>query len=283
MRNLNELEKERGQTDVILGLTRAFEGIASMRIAQVKDKTLMSAKFFAELWQIYSQIRVDEYFHFGREAQDKQVNPKELLILITSEGSLSGDIDERLIRRFIKYYKAENNDVAVVGYHGSQLLVQRGITPVRTFRLPSDDDHINVGPLQEEVKKYNSTTVYYGSYESIMTQDIKTIQMAKAVAAKGRNVKTTDEIISEENYIFEPSTYDVVSYLERTMVQIMLGELILQTKLAQYASRFKAMSLARQKAQDTLADLTWTYNRSKRHIKDEKLKNISNSMRNSRL
>jgi len=278
MRSLNELDAERSQTEVILGLTRAFEGIASMRIAQVKDQTLMSGKFFAELWKIYNQIRVDEFFHFGR-VQDDNSNPKELLILITSEGSLSGDIDERLIRQVVKYYKPEKNDVIVVGYHGSQLATQNNIKYIRSFRLPSNDANINVAPLQAEVQKYASTTVFYASYVSIMTQDIKTMPLGTAVSARGQNIEKSEDIISEENYIFEPSTYDVVSYLETTMVKVMLGELILESKLAQYASRFKAMSMARQKATDTLGELKWTYNRSKRHIKDERLKNITNSMR----
>ena len=279
MRSLNDLDNERGQTDVILGLTRAFEGIASMRIAQVKDRTLRSSKFFAELWQIYSQIRVDEYFHFGRDAEQKDVIQKELIILITSEGSLSGDIDDHLIRKFMRYYKPEKNDVITVGYHGSQLLAQHDVAMIRSFRLPGNDDKINVAPLQEVIQKYSSTTVFYASYVSIMTQDIKTIQMENAVAAKGQNVDKGQDIISEDTYIFEPSTFEVVSYLERTMVKTMLGDLILESKLAQYASRFKAMSLARQKAQDTLSDLTWLYNRSKRHIRDERLKNITNSVR----
>src|SRR5262249_3681750 len=157
MRSLNEIDAERAQTDVILGLTRAFEGIASMRIAQVKDQTLMSGKFFAELWQIYSQIRVDEFFHFGREVADDKIIKKELLILITSEGSLSGDIDERLIRQFMKYYKADKNDIIVIGYHGSQLLSQNGVSVIRNFRLPANDNNINVKPVLSEVQKYEST------------------------------------------------------------------------------------------------------------------------------
>ena len=279
MRRLGEIEAEQGQTDLILGLARAFEGIASMRIAQVKDQTLMSGKFFEDLWQIYSQIRVDEFFHFGRDFSIDNVIKKELMILITSEGSLSGDIDERLVREMLKHYAAEKNDVVVIGNHGAQLLAQQGVKYTRSFRLPAKDDNINVTPLITEVQKYSSSTAYYENYVSIMTQDIKTIQLATAVAARGEKIEKSDEIISEENYIFEPSTYEVVSYLERTMLQVMLSELILESKLAQYASRFKAMSLARQKAQDTLTELKWTYNRSKRHIKDEKLKNITSSLR----
>ena len=50
------------------------------------------------------------------------------------------------------------------------------------------------------------------------------------------------EMINEWTYIFEPSTYAVVAHLERSMMQIAVSQLILESKLAQYAARFRAMS-----------------------------------------
>ena len=58
-----------------------------------------------------------------------------------------------------------------------------------------------------------------------------------------------DDIISERNYIFEPSSFAVVAHLERTMLEISLSQTILESKLAQYASRFRAMSAAKDLAQ----------------------------------
>jgi len=279
MRRLAEIERERSQTEVILGLTHAFEGIASMRISQVKDQTLMSGRFFGDLWQIYSQIRVDELFHFGRDMLSEKPSKKELLILITSEGSLSGDIDEQLIKEALKHYQPDKNDIIVIGGHGVQLLTQQGVSFIKSYRLPVKDYNINVGPLLSQVQKYESATVYWESYLSIMTQKPKTIRLADAVADRGQTIKKGEEVISEDNYIFEPSTFEVVSHLERTMLQIMLSELILESKLAQYASRFKAMSTARQRAQDSLTDVTWAYNLTKRRSKDERLKGIINGLR----
>jgi len=52
----------------------------------------------------------------------------------------------------------------------------------------------------------------------------------------------------------------------------------LESKLAQYASRFKAMNVAHQKADEALSDLKLVYNRTKRLIKDERTKEIVNAM-----
>jgi ATP synthase F1 gamma subunit len=279
MRQLIEIAANRDSVATIVNLTAAFEGIASMRIAQIKDQVQQSEAFFAELWRIYNQIRVDELFHFGRRLSSEQVIDKELMILITAEGGFSGDIDEKLIKQALSSYSPEKNDIIIIGHHGHILLQQRGIRPKRSFQLPKSDRNISAAPLISEVQKYESTVVYYQSYQSLMNQEVKTIKLAAAVTEKGKTVERGEEIISESNYIFEPSTFAVVDHLERSMMQMTLSEVILESKLAQYASRFRAMSVAKERAQQSLYDLTRQYNRAKRNQKDERLKEIINGIK----
>ena len=63
------------------------------------------------------------------------------------------------------------------------------------------------------------------------------------------------------------------------MMQIALSEFILESKLAQYASRFRAMSVAGDKAEDSLRGLTQLYNQARRSIKDERTKEVVNGLR----
>jgi F-type H+-transporting ATPase subunit gamma len=279
MRQLNEIAQERDSMDTIVNLTSAFEGIASMRIAQIKDQVFMSQQFFGELWHIYSQIRVDELFHFGRSQSVEKLIEKELMILITSEGSFSGDIDQKLLNVALKEYTPQKNDIVIVGHHGAVQLTQRGIAYIKSFKLPEQDRNINVVPVLAEVQKYASTVVYYQSYASLTKQNVKKVKLSTAVAERGKIVGRGDDLITESNYIFEPSTYEVIDHLERSMMLITLSEVILESKLAQYASRFRAMTAAHDKADDTYADLNHLYSRAKRHLKDERLKEIINSLR----
>lgn len=282
MRSLNDIAKERDSMATMGKLTSAFEGIASMRIAQIKDQVLQSQAFFSELWRIYSQINVDVLFNFGHHDADFVPVQKELLILITSEGSFSGDIDQRLINEALKSYDPQKNDIVVIGHHGAVQLAQNNIKYLRSFKTPQKDININVTPLTNIAQKYTSTRVYYQNYISLTDQRIKNIQLGTAVTARGRQVAAGEDVITEKNYIFEPSSFEVVNHLERSMMQIMLAELILESKLAQYASRFKAMTAAQDKASERLLELVMFFNRGKRHIKDERLKEIMNGLRNSR-
>jgi F-type H+-transporting ATPase subunit gamma len=277
-----ELEREEEAMGALVELTSVFEGIASMRIAQVKNQVLQATQFFDQLWHIYSQLHVSAIFGFGRSQADVDVIDKELYIIITAEGGFSGDIDQKLIHLMLETYDKDKNAIIVIGHHGAIQLAQRGIAYEKYFKLPTKDQNINVTPIIREVQKYAHTTVYYQEYISLMTQEVKKIELSTAVTAIGQTADRPDEVISEANYIFEPSTYDVVDHLERSMMQIALSQLILNSKLAQYASRFRAMSASHTRADESKQELHMSYNRAKRAIKDARLKEIINGLKKAK-
>ena len=116
-----------------------------------------------------------------------------------------------------------------------------------------------------------------------MSQEVRQIAVNNAVAEIGSKTENLENIISEETYIFEPSTYAVVRHLENSMMKIAISQLILQSKLAQYASRFRAMSASHQAANDSLHSMNIKYSRMKRAIKDDRIKEVINGMRKSRV
>lgn len=280
MRRLSDLQRERNTMSTIVELTGAFEGIASMHISQIKDQVLHSQKYFAELWSIYSQIRVDEFFHFGRSSSKVKPISKTLFLSITAEGSFSGDIDQKVINAMLKAYDPAKNDIVIIGAHGATQLKQRGIGFVKNFRLPGRDQNIDVSPVAAETQRYESTMVFYPSYVSLMNQQVKAIALSAEVTERGKNItEKPEDIISDDSYIFEPSTHAVVDHLESSMIQIMIGEIILESRLAQHASRFKAMNAAHSKSEESYSDVMLELNRARRHIKDERTKEIINGLR----
>lgn len=284
MSRLTEIEREQGGMETMVELASVFEGIASMKIAKIKNQVLQSTEFFTDLWNIYTQLRVDSLFRYGRgEQNDEKIIDKELYIIVTAEGGFSGDIDQKLIKTMLQTYKAEKNDIIVIGHHGAIQLAQKGITYKKYFKLPEKDQNINVTPIIKYVQQYRSTVVYYQQYISLMVQDVRRIELSTAVAEIGDKAEDSDEVISENNCIFEPSTYAVVEYLERSMLQIAVSQLILDSKLAQYASRFRAMSASHQAADESLDEIKLRYSRTKRSIKDERLKETVNGLKKVKL
>lgn len=279
MSRLQEIEKEMKGMGSMVEMSSVFEGIASMKIARIKNQVLQATLFFDDLWSIYTQIRVDSLFRFGRNTSGGEIINKELYIIITAEGGFSGDIDQKLVRYMLESYDENKQDIIVIGHHGAVQLAQKGVGFKKYFKLPSNDRNINVAPIIKYVQQYRSASVFYQEYVSLMVQDVRKIELSSAVDNIGKKSEKSDEYISEETYIFEPSTFVLVDHLERSMMQIALEQLILDSKLAQYASRFRAMSASHQAADDQYSEAKLRYNRGRRAIKDERLKEIINGIK----
>ena len=268
-----EIRSEEASMRTIVSLTSAFESLSSMQIAKTKNKVLISNQFFDEVWNIYKQIRMDVMFNFGRTVGEKPID-KELLILITANGGLSGDIDQRLIRKFREYYDAEKMEILVIGHHGAQQLTQVHIKYEMYFDLPQKD-YINVDPLMDIIKKYSRSRIFYQDYVSLSQQTIKDVDLSEVVSSKGRvaDLDTLgDETISTKNYIFEPNSYAVAAYLETSILRLTLAQFIYDSRLAQVASRFRAMTAAKERSIETASDLHVQYSRAKRALVDIRLK-----------
>lgn len=268
-----EIKAEEASMRTIVSLTSAFESLSSMQIAKTKNKVLISNQFFDEVWNIYKQIRMDVMFNFGREPDEKPID-KELMILITASGGLSGDIDQRLIKRFRNYYDENKNDILVIGHHGASQLDQIHIHYQMYFDLPKKD-YINVDPLMEIIKKYARSRIFYQNYISLSQQEIKDVDLSEVVSSKGRvaDLETVgDDTISEKNYIFEPNSYQVAAYLETSILRLTLAQFIYDSRLAQVASRFRAMTAAKERSIETATDLHTQYSRAKRALVDIRLK-----------
>lgn len=278
MRRPQDIAVEEQTMGTIVTLTNAFQGLASMRIAQVRTQVLQSQQYFAGIWQIYRQIRVDNLFRFGRH-NDEHVIDKELFIAITAEGGFSGDIDHRLITTMLQDYRPDKHALLVVGHHGALQLTQAGVKYTKYFKLPDRNTNINVAPLVAEVKRYRSAVVYYQTYISLTTQEVRRIELSSAIESMGSKVPEGGEVIDENSYIFEPSAFGVVAHMERAMLDLTLGQVILDSKLAQYASRFRAMRVANDRSSSEHKSLHTAYNRAKRAQSDERLKEIINGLK----
>lgn len=273
MRRPLEIKAEEASVRSVVSLTSALETLSSMQIAKTKNKVLISNQFFDEVWNIYKQIRVDVMFNYGRSVDEKPIN-KELLILITAKGGLSGDIDNRLIRKFMEHYDETKNDVLVIGHHGALKLKQSHVDYKYYFDLP-EHDYINVDPLMDVTKKYAKSRIFYQNYISLSQQEIKDVDLSDVVSSKGRvaDLSTlSKDMVSEKTYIFEPSSYAVAAYLENSILRLTISQFIYDSRLAQVASRFKAMSAAKERSVANAAELHTEYNRAKRSQVDTRLK-----------
>ena len=269
------IQREVNEISTIEGLTSIFEAIASLHISQIKSKVTSSTNFFHELWKIYTQLRREG----GKSAVPVRAAGRPALVAVTSDGGLIGDIDDRIIEAMLQQLGREQADIYVIGAHGATLLGRRGIRPVRVYPLPDTDTDFDFTELVEILQQRGQATVYYQTYISLLRQEPARIDLFSAVEELSKGAAESDQIISSRDYIFEPSLDEVIAYMESVMMEVALSQVVLESKLAQYASRFNAMSRAKTKAKDMRHQLRLEYSRAKRSASDERIKEIVSAMK----
>ncbi len=276
MRRASLIEKEAESVETIEDLTSVFESLASTQVAKVKNKVELSKQFFELLWERYTAIRVDPGKRITNRGLDAE-NPRTVFIIISAEGGLSGDIDQRLIDVMERDYSYSNTDVIVLGSHGAQQLTQRNIPYIRNFKVPESDHYIDVTPVIQAVMPYAKIVVYYEEYVSLGQQNIKSIDLISSMKTMSEDLE--DGIITPEDTIFEPSLSEIADHMETSMMTLALSQTILESSLAQAASRFNAMAVAKKRAGELLGDYRLEFHRAKRSESDRRLREVMISLK----
>jgi F-type H+-transporting ATPase subunit gamma len=275
MRRAITIQQELMQIHTVEDLTEVFESIASIRISKIRNRVVTSKAFFGELWQTYRGLRIDPKERLARAKQSK--NGKDVFVVVTGEGSLSGEIDEQIVTTMLEAYgKIKiDTDVVVIGSHGAHQLRQRTIPIAKTFSMPVSDVNFNVSDIVSMLNQYSQISVFYQTYESLRLQKVAVIELIAAIRELSADVEEGGEdVVSSRDYIFEPGIEEIADYMESVMMGVALIQVIMESKLAQYAARFNAMNAAKHRASDLTNDYKLQYHRAKRSEGDERLKEI---------
>lgn len=276
MRRAGLIEKEAKGVQTIEDLTGVFESLASTQVAKVKNKVELSKTFFNLLWQRYSSIRIDPKTRITSRGQG-EANIKQAFVIISAEGGLSGDIDQRLIETMEQDYDPATTDIVVLGSHGANQLNQKKIPFVKFFQVPESEEYIDVRPVISAIIDYEKIIVYYEEYVSLGVQNIKTIDLISRM--RDMSEDASEDAITAEGTIFEPSLDEIADEMEQTMMTLTLSQTILESSLAQAASRFNAMAIAKKRAGELMDDYRLEFHRAKRSESDRRLREVMVSLK----
>ena len=278
MRRASAIEKDATDITTIQDLTSVFESLASTQVGKVKSKVEMSKQFFQLLWARYSSLRVDPNARIGAREDNK--GAKQVFVVISAEAGLSGDIDQRLVNVMQQSYDPATTDIIVLGSHGASQLSQRGIPYIRFFQVPETDHYIDVSPVIEAVLPYSKIIVYYEEYVSLGVQNIKSINLISSVQEMSEGAG--EDAMTAEDTIFEPSLDEIADQMEITMMTLALSQTILESGLAQAASRFNAMAVAKKRAGELKSDFMLEFHRAKRSESDRRMREVMVSIKKKR-
>ena len=278
MRKAKVIQEDTSQIDTVKNLTGAYESVASTRVAKVKSRVELSKEFFDLLWQRYASIRINPKYRITRRPRSQE-GAKNVFIIISAEAGLSGDIDQHLIETMLKNYDESTTDIIVLGSHGANQLRQRSIPYNRFFQAPESDSYLDVSPVIQAIEPYSKVTVYYEEYVSLGVQGVKIMDLISNIQIMGMEADQGKDLITADDTIFEPSLEEIANMMEGAMMRLALSQAILESSLAQDASRFNAMATAKERAWELLNYYKLEYHRAKRSESDRRSREVVVSLK----
>ncbi|MCA9339054.1 F0F1 ATP synthase subunit gamma [Candidatus Saccharibacteria bacterium] len=276
MKRAINIKKDLVQIHTVEDITEVFESIASIKISKIRDRVVASKDFFADLWQTYQELRIDPEEQLKRPHRAQK--DRSVFVVITSEGRLSGDVIGQMKEAVLSALDSpKTTDIVVLGYQGAIQFSQQGIEMLQAYHLPEADAQFGVSEVIELLQEYDQISVFYQTYESLRVQKIARIELISTIRELGDEADVVQqeegaEIVSSRSYIFEPSIAEIADYLESMMMEVALTQIIMESKLAQYASRFNAMNAAKHRAHELTKEYSRQFHRAKRNESDERLK-----------
>ena len=89
-----------------------------------------------------------------------------------------------------------------------------------------------------------------------------------------KEADTDEDIITAKDTIFEPSLDEIAELMEKAMMGLAFSQVILESSLAQAASRFNAMALAKKRAFELVNLYKLEFHRAKRSESDRRLHEV---------
>lgn len=248
MQEKNRLIAEIATVQDMHMLAQAYEEISVIRMQGIRGLVLKTRTFLSELSDVFYQVKAsyrNQILRLMQQHKKKNItristmkkNGKSVLVFLSTNKRLYGDITYRVFSEFLKEAKTRDSDLVIIGSFGRNLFDQFGVLrPYRYFELP--DTHISfddLKPLISYIVEYEHVSVFYGKFTNIISQSptYSDISGEQPFEAEGQQVPV--------KYLFEPSLETILNFFETQIFTSLFQQTVHESELSYYASRIRAM------------------------------------------
>lgn len=265
-----------------------MELVAGAKMRRAVERAISSRQYAVWAWQMALRlsksrsVTPDDYLQrFFRPAEPIK---RRLVIAFASNRGLCGAYNSNVVRAVIAYVKrvgVDNVDVIAVGKRLVASLSAYGIKPMMAFE--KDDQAADAASIaqisQYAYEAFKSDTVQevvlaYTHFQSALTQqavvrplfpfdDTQSVLHDIENMQTRRVIEPTQDIESDQSYVYEPGKRKVLSYLVPRLGEAQLYQALIESNASEHSSRMLAMKNATESAGEMLDELLLQYNRAR--------------------
>ena len=280
MANLRDIRRRIKSVKNTRQITRAMQLVSSSKMKRAQDAAVAGrpyALLLADLLDTVSaklDLSGDSIPHPFFEK--REVKTRGILILSTDKG-LCGPLNTNLFRKVVEEVKGDAKFVTV-GRKASQFISRSKRDLIADFTI---SDKVAFSELRPMLKllidaflsgEIDTIEVAYPSFVNVLVQEpvIQTLlpivdlrevldQLRKRISGDA----TSDGSQDPREMLFEPSPEAILEELPDLYVKVMIYQLLLESRAAEYSARMVAMKAATDNASNLVDDLTLDYNKAR--------------------
>lgn len=273
MATLREIRDRIGSIKNTEKITRAMKMIASVKFRKAQQNVVAARPYAKKISEILRNL-IPTIESFDNELLKQREIKKICVVVVASDRGLCGSFNTNLLKtathvindKYGDFLKSHDLTIFPIGKKAYDYFSKRNYDlyakSTNVFDKLTFADAQNVvkeiisGYLQ---KKFDKVVIVYNEFKSVVqsnTLEEQFLPIPPFEHEEGHKHKVS-------NYIFEPSSVDIVDNLLPRHLNTQIWRVLLESFASEQAARMTAMDSATTNANDLLQSLNLTYNRAR--------------------
>lgn len=273
MANSKELRRRIKSIKNTAQITKAMQMVAATKMRKAQNQAISARPYIQSLsyalHQVCSKISSDlNPLLLGSD------DGKQVVVVFSSDKGLCGALNTNIFRTITANPDLNKGDTVFLtrGKKVRDFLVRTG------KNLEADFENFETVDFSQatEIRKYlmqdfalgkiKEVCILYPDFISTLRQEPKLVKILP-INTSSLLETCKDDInnipVLNSEFIFEPSSKDVLEYATIHLIDTQIYQAILETKASEHSARMMAMQNATDNAKDLVTDLTLTYNQAR--------------------
>ncbi len=266
MANLKEIRNRITSVSSTMQITSAMKMVSAAKLKKAQDAITAMRPYAEKLTELLQNLSATMDGDTGGEFTTQREVKNVLVVAITSNRGLAGAFNSNVIKeaRILteKTYAGKKVDFITIGKKGNDAIR-------KTHNVVSNNNGVfdnltfdNVSAIADELVqlflqgKYDKIVLVYNQFKNAATQIIQTEQFLPLAPV-------TAGLVSNVDYIFEPSKEEIVLTLIPKMLKTQLYKAVRDSFASEHGARMTAMHKATDNATELRNQLKLTYNKAR--------------------
>jgi F-type H+-transporting ATPase subunit gamma len=267
MANLKEIRNRISSVSSTMQITSAMKMVSAAKLKKAQDAITAMRPYAEKLTELIQNLSGSLTGDVaGKYAEQREVK-KVLIVALASNRGLCGAFNANVLKQvktISAQYSPENVGVFAIGKKAYESLLKTENVIANRSDIYDDLTFENVAEIAESLTnmfltgEYDKIVLVYNQFKNAATQVVVEEQFLPLAP-----IDTTNAVVTELDYIYEPSKEEIVYTLIPKSLKTQLFKAIRDSYASEHGARMTAMHKATDNAKDLRDQLKLTYNKAR--------------------